>query len=133
MSFPTAINLATIILCGAVLVQSLRLMRLIARVQGDEVTEQVAAMDRATAEARGVLASLQGVLSHDVAEAARTLPQARAMREELTVLLGLADVAAERLVSAAQPPAPPTPPASARPKRRMRAVKAPVQLAGVPA
>lgn len=133
MSFPTAINLATIILCGAVLVQSLRLMRLIARVQGDEVTEQVAAMDRATAEARGVLASLQGVLSHEVAEAARMLPQARAMREELTVLLGLADVAAERLVSAAQPPAPPTPPASARPKRRMRAVKAPVQLAGVPA
>lgn len=133
MSFATAINLATIILCGAVLVQSLRLMRLIARVQGDEVTEQVAAMDRATAEARGVLASLQGVLSHEVAEAARMLPQARAMREELTVLLGLADVAAERLVSAAQPPAPPTPPASARPKRRMRAVKAPVQLAGVPA
>jgi hypothetical protein len=101
MTFATVTNIATMLLCIAVLIQSVRLMRCLRAVKGGALTEVVTALDTATAQARIVLARLGDLLREDCAASARTLAEGKDMLDELTVVTGIANAIAERIVDAA--------------------------------
>jgi len=100
MSFATAINIATILLCLAVLVQSVRMMRALRIVKAGALTPVVSALDTSTAQARIVLGELKVALG-DCSASARAARQAGEIAEELHTMIGIADSTAERLVEAA--------------------------------
>ncbi len=102
MSFSTLTNFITMLFCGAVLIQSVRLLRSLRTVKGPAFGEMVAALDTSTAEAKAVLADLRDTLRHECAANAKVIATGAAMREELTVLSGIADAVAERIVEAVE-------------------------------
>ena len=120
MSFSTVTNIMTMLFCTAVLVQSIRLMQCLKDVKGENFAEMVVALDTATSEARNVLADLRETLRVDCAANARVIASGTAMREELTVMAGIADAVAERIVEAVGKTTPPPKPAS-KPKPKSRA------------
>ena len=121
MSFSTVTNIMTMLFCTAVLIQSIRLMRCLKDVKGENFAEMVVALDTATSEARNVLADLRETLRVDCAANARVIASGTAMREELTVMAGIADAVAERIVEAVGKTTPPPKPASKpKPKPRTR-------------
>ena len=101
MSFTAFTNIITILFCIAVLVQSVRMMRSLKQVREGQLDRTVGALDIATASARSVLAELKQTLSTEGAANARTLNEAREVREELNVMIGIANAMAERLIEAA--------------------------------
>lgn len=101
MNFATLSNIATMLFCIAVLVQTVRLMRCLQLISSGALTEVVGALDTSTAEAQRVLGRLTDVLRTDVATSARTLNQGKSMLEELTVMTGIANAIAERIVDVA--------------------------------
>jgi hypothetical protein len=127
MTFSTLTNFITMLFCGAVLVQSVRMIRCLRAVKGVEFGEMVAALDVSTAQAKTVLADLQETLRIDCAANARVIATATAMREELTVMAGIADAVAERIVEAVEKtnlrPVP-KPRASSRSRTRIEGVPA---------
>jgi hypothetical protein len=122
MSFSTVTNIMTMLFCTAVLVQSIRLMRCLKDVKGANFAEMVVALDTATSEARSVLADLRETLRVDCAANARVIASGTAMREELTVMAGIADAVAERIVEAVGKTTPPKPAAKPKPRTRSKAV-----------
>lgn len=102
MSFATLTNIVTMLFCTAVLIQSVRLIRCLRAVKGDDFGAMVKALDAATAEAREVLGDLRETLRVDCAANARVIATGTAMREELTVMAGIADAVAERIVEAVE-------------------------------
>jgi len=100
MSFATATNIVTIILCAAVLVQSMRMMRSLRAVRGGAIAEMVAALDTATGEARSVLCELKTALGGCV-DVARPLAEAREIADELAVMIGIANASADRIAKVA--------------------------------
>ena len=100
MSFEILTSVATMIFCSAVLVQSVRMMRSLRAVKDGALTEVVGALDKSTAQARVVLSELRETL-HDCATSARSLADAREIAEELSVMIGIANASAERIVEAA--------------------------------
>jgi hypothetical protein len=141
MSFATVTNIATMILCIAVLIQAVRLMRALETVRGGALTEMIAALDVSTLEARRVLARLTELMRGDLATTSRTLVEGKAMVEELAIMTGIANAVAERIVDAASAastaravalpepakpePAEPVAVAEPLPKSRSRARRAP--------
>jgi len=103
MGFATLINIITIIFCLAVLVQSVRMMRSLEAVKGAgaALPQMIQALDTATAQARNVLGELKETLRSDAAANARVLGQAEEIRDELGVMIGIANATADRLVSSA--------------------------------
>lgn len=125
MSFSTLTNIVTMLFCGAVLVQSVRLIRALRAVKGDKFGEMIVALDRSTIQARSVLADLRETLRTDCAANARVIASGEAMREELTVMAGIADAVAERIVDAVEKSNPraaarPAPKPTPRPNGRAR-------------
>ena len=105
------------ILCVGVMVQTVRLMRRLALIADGRLGEAVSALDSATREARTVLSGLRQALGGDGAAVARDVMAARALSEELRVMIGIADAMAERLAeSGSSSEAPPTP----APRKRTR-------------
>lgn len=100
MNFATLANIATAILCAAVLVQSIRMMRSLKAVRGDAITEIIAALDHSTAEARGVLFELKAALA-DCGRHAKVVADGKAIADELTVMVGIANASADRMADAA--------------------------------
>lgn len=100
MSIALLANVLTIILCMAVLVQSVRMMRSLRTVKDGALTQVVSALEKATTEARAVLSDMKQTLGTDCAQHARLVQRARELRDELAVMTGIADAAAERIVSA---------------------------------
>lgn len=101
MIFATLTNLILIILCVAVLVQSARLLRSFHVIKSGDLGETVKSLDRATAQARAVLAELKDILSVDGAANARTIASGASLREELSVMVGIGNAVAERIMDAA--------------------------------
>jgi|GEM_PF-2657185 len=101
MTFAVVCNIVTMILCIAVLIQSVRLMRAFDTVKGGALTDVVGALDTSTIEARRVLGKLTELLRGDLAVTARTISEGKAMIDELTVMTGIANAIAERIVDAA--------------------------------
>lgn len=109
MSFSILTNIITMVFCGAVLIQSVRLIRCLRAVKGVAFGEMVAALDKSTSQAKAVLADLRETLQTDCAANARVIASGAAMRDELTVMAGIADAVAERIVSAVEKSKPHTP------------------------
>lgn len=101
MSFTTFTNVITILFCFAVLVQSVRMMRSLKQMREGRLDQTVLAMDNATAQARSVLSGLRETLSIEGPANFRMLNEAREIREELNVMIGIANAMAERLIDAA--------------------------------
>lgn len=104
------------ILCLGVMVQTVRLMRRLRLIADGRLGEAVHALDSATREARSVLAGLRQALGGDGAAVAREVMAARALSEELRVMIGIADAMAERLAESGS--AEPTP--QPAPRKRTR-------------
>jgi ribosomal protein S13 len=100
MSFAILANVLTIILCLAVLVQSMRMMRSLRTVKDGALTDVVKSLETATGLARAVLSDMKTTLSTDCARHARLVDQARDLRDELSDMIGIADSACERIVDA---------------------------------
>ncbi|TCP72407.1 DUF6468 domain-containing protein [Sphingomonas sp. PP-CE-1G-424] len=100
MNFSTVANIATIILCAAVLVQSVRMMRSLKAVRGGAIADVVEALDRSTGQARMVLSELRDALG-ECAHSARAVAEGKAIADELTVMIGIANASADRMADAA--------------------------------
>jgi hypothetical protein len=100
MGFATFINIITAIFCFAVLVQSLRMMRSLDAVKdaGAALPQMIKGLDAATEQASKVLAELKETLSTDGSANAHVLAQAIEIRDELSVMVGIANATADRLV-----------------------------------
>ncbi len=101
MGFATFINIITVIFCLAVLVQSVRMMRSLDAVKGSALPQMIQALDTATLQASQVLGELKQTLRTDGAANARVLAQAEEIRDELGVMIGIANASADRLVETA--------------------------------
>jgi ABC-type transporter Mla subunit MlaD len=99
MSMSVISNIVTAMLCIAVLVQSIRLMRGIQAVRKTDISAMVGAMEKATAEARHVLTDIKETITGPVANTAELIRKGDDMREELSTLISIADAMAERLAS----------------------------------
>ncbi|MFT3976479.1 MAG: DUF6468 domain-containing protein [Sphingomonas bacterium] len=97
-----AANILTSILCAAVLVQSVRMTRSLDKVKEGDLPRMVSALDKATAEARIVLSEMKRTLGDDCAEHARQVERARELRDELELITGIGNAAAERILDAVQ-------------------------------
>jgi hypothetical protein len=100
MSIALLANVLTIILCMAVLVQSVRMMKSLRTVKDGALTQVVEALQVATVQARAVLSDMKHTLGTDCARHAQLVERARELRDELSLMTSLADSAAERIVSA---------------------------------
>lgn len=100
MSLSMLVNIMTIILCAAVLVQSMRMLRSLKAIRGGAMTEMVTALDASTTQARRVLSELKAALGECVGSA-QAVMDAKAICDELTVMTGIANASAERMVDAA--------------------------------
>ncbi|MXP10423.1 DUF6468 domain-containing protein [Pseudoblastomonas halimionae] len=101
MSFTAFTNVITILFCLAVLIQSVRMLRSLKQMREAQFDRTVGALDTATAKASAVLSELKGTLTTDGAANLRALSEAREVREELNLMVGIANAMAERLVEAA--------------------------------
>ena len=101
MSFTVFTNVITVLFCIAVLIQSVRMMRSLKQVREGQLDRTVGALDTATAKAQGVLSELKQTLSIEGTANARALGDAREVREELHLMIGIANAMAERLIEAA--------------------------------
>jgi len=100
MTFTLLTNFACMILCCAVLVQSMRLMRSLRAVKDGSLGQVVQSLDKATGLARAVLSDMKTTLGRDAAANAATLDEAKAIRDELNVMIGIGDAIAERIANA---------------------------------
>lgn len=102
MSLDLTANILTIILCIAVIVQAVRMNRQLRAVKDADLRGVVTALDEATVRASQVLADLRRTLGSQAAGLSSDIDQAATLREELSVLIGIANAMAERLVEAGQ-------------------------------
>lgn len=98
MTFATLTNIVLILLCGAVLVQSIRMMRSFEALKKGGLKDVVEALDKSTSQARVVLGDLKETLRTEGAANARSVAKGEEMREELTVMVGIANAVAERII-----------------------------------
>lgn len=83
MSFAMAMNIVVMVLCAAVLIQSWRLMHNLKAIRGPGMREMIAALDHSTHEAGAVLGRLKAFLATDLADKRRSLAEDFATRDEL--------------------------------------------------
>lgn len=101
MTFATFTNLIVSFLCAGVVLQSMRMMRNIREMKSGDLSETVKSLDRATAQARGVLAELKTVLSTDGAANVKTIASGESLRDELSLMVGIGNAVADRIMEAA--------------------------------
>jgi predicted flap endonuclease-1-like 5' DNA nuclease len=101
MTFVVFSNLVLMLLCVAVIVQSLRMAKSFRSFRSCALNDSVAQLDRATGQAKAVLAELRTLLANDGAAQARAIASGEALRDELSVIVGIGNSIAERIVEAA--------------------------------
>jgi hypothetical protein len=101
MTFATFTNLIVAVLCMAVVLQSLRMKRNIDIIKSGDMAEMIKSLDIATGQAREVLARLKDVLTTDGAANVRTIASGESLRDELSVMVGIGNAVAERIMEAA--------------------------------
>lgn len=102
MTFSATVNLLTILLCSAVLVQCWRMMRALADFRAADFPGTVTALDAATRQAEAVLTSIRTVLAREAEPRLAALGEARQVADELGVMIGIANATADRLLDAAR-------------------------------
>lgn len=100
MTYQIAANVLTMLLCTAVVVQSMRMMRSLNALKRNDLGQMVSALDQSTVQARLVLSELKGTLTQYSSRAGDTA-RAKAISDELRMMIDIADSTAERLVDAA--------------------------------
>ncbi len=123
MIYANAINAVLVVSCSAVLVQSWRMDRRMKTFREVQLAEGVNQIERATMQARRVLSDLKQLLATEGMAQSNVLASAEAMREELSMMVGIGNSVAERIMDAASI-ANGTKTAEAAPKRRRRVTKA---------
>lgn len=102
MTFATLTNAIVSVLCALVVLQSLRMQRNIRDMKSGSLGETVKSLDRATAHARQVLAELKVVLTTEGADNARAVAAGEALRDELSLMVGIGNSVADRIMAAAE-------------------------------
>ncbi len=100
MTFAIFTNLVVACLCVAVVLQGWRMMRSIQAMKSGDFKDTVAALDNATAQARSVLGELKSVLATDGMASVRTIQSGETLRDELSIMVGIGNAVADRLVEA---------------------------------
>ena len=100
MTFVALSNLALSLLCVAVIVQTVRMIRRFNALKKGDLGDTVKSLDRATAQARQVLAELKEMLATDGAASVRAIQSGEELREELSVMIGIGNAVAERILEA---------------------------------
>lgn len=106
MIFSTFSNIVVIILCVGVLVQTTRMILAFQTFRKSDIGQTVAALDHAAARAGSVLTELRNMLATEAAANSRSLSHAEALRDELSVMVGVGNSVAERIMEAAATTAP---------------------------
>lgn len=101
MTFVTFTNILLSLLCLAVVIQSARIKRSFEAIRSGDLGETVKQLDHATAQARSVLAELKQILATDGAATTRTIASGETLRDELSVMVGIGNAVAERIMDAA--------------------------------
>lgn len=101
MTFASLTNLVVAAMCLGVILQSVRMIRNIRQVQTGDLGDTIKSLDRATAQARAVLAELKDVLLTDGAANARSIATGETLRDELSVMVGIGNAVADRIIEAA--------------------------------
>lgn len=102
MSFATTVNIVTIILCCAVLVQCARMMRSLRLFREADLPGTAAALNSATGQAHRVLGEIRTLLESEADPRVRSLEEAKGVADELAVMIGIANATADRLLDAAR-------------------------------
>lgn len=102
MTAATIINLVTIILCSAVLVQCWRMTRALNRFRAADFPGTVTALQAATGEAEAVLRRIRGVLATEAEPKLKIIAEAGQAADELGVMIGIANASADRLLDVAR-------------------------------
>lgn len=129
MTFASLTNIVVACLCLGVILQSVRMIRNIRLIQTGDLGDTIKSLDRATAQARAVLGELKDVLVTDGAANARIIATGETLRDELSVMVGIGNAVADRIMEAASPSdqhkkaeaEPTTPKPSPKRSRRRRA------------
>lgn len=101
MSLTIISNIVVSILCVGVLIQVTRMSLALRTLQRSDIGETVAALDHATARATATLAEFQRVLAAESAANHRSLASGEALRDELSVMVGIGNNIADRIMEAA--------------------------------
>jgi hypothetical protein len=101
MTFATFTNLIVSILCVAVVLQSMRMMRNVREIKSDNFGDTIKSLDQATTQARTVLADLKAVLTTDGAANVRSIASGETLRDELSLMVGIGNAVADRIMEAA--------------------------------
>ena len=99
ISLAVGTSILTILFCAAVLVQSVRLDRALRAVQTAEHGRMVETLDEATRRAETAVRALRDLLAAEGSELQRQVGRSRELSDELSVMVGLADAAAERVAT----------------------------------
>jgi len=101
MTFASFTNIIVALLCAAVVLQSVRMMRNIQAMKSGDLADTIKSLDRATLQARTVLGDLKEVLRTDGAAYARNIASGEELRDELSVMVGIGNAVADRIMEAA--------------------------------
>lgn len=101
MTFATLSNFILMLLCLAVIAQSVRMAKSVREIRSSPLDKSVAQLDRATGHAQAVLNELKALLATDVLAQGRVISSAEALRDELSVMVGIGNAVAERIMEAA--------------------------------
>lgn len=100
MTLVTFSNFLLMLLCVAVIVQSIRLTKSFQAIRSSALNDSVVQLDRATGQAKAVLAELKFLLStHGVAQT-KAVKAGEELRDELSVMVGIGNAVAERIMDA---------------------------------
>jgi hypothetical protein len=101
MTFVTFINVIMMLLCVAVIFQTLRMAKGIRDLRSASLADSVTQLERATGQAKAVLTELKTVLATEVVAQGRAVAASEALRDELSVMVGVGNAVAERIMEAA--------------------------------
>lgn len=100
MTFAIFTNLFVAGLCIAVVLQGWRMMRSINAIKAGDFKDTIAALDNATTQARHALVELKSALATDGLASIRSIQSAETLRDELSIMVGIGNTVADRLVEA---------------------------------
>jgi hypothetical protein len=101
MTFVTLINIIMILLSLAVIVQTMRMARNMREFRASALNDSVARLEHAADQAKLVLGQMKNLLATEVVAQGRAVAASEALRDELSVMVGIGNAVAERILEAA--------------------------------
>lgn len=100
MTFVTFSNAMVMLLCVAVIVQTLRVSKSIRDLRATSLNDSVTQLERATGQARAVLGELRTLLANEAVAQSRGAAKSEVLRDELAVMVGIGNSVADRIMEA---------------------------------